>query len=225
MTEVVPESASLARLRNAWLESSHVPAGEACLSADWIWEAVTGAQTPEALASGLDHVTQCAACAEAWRVAHELLVATGQAGGERREGAAWKSWRVWLPAAAALIVLAGGVASDRGWFERRPTRSDSDVVRGGAAVLASTLTGTSCDRSACRLEWSDAGPGARYTVRVTSATLEPLSFATGLGAPAYTVPVSAVAALPPASEVLWQVEAVLPDGRRVASTTFVLTVR
>ena len=227
MSDVVPESASLTRLRDAWNASSHVPPGEMCLSAEWVWDAVIGRQSGVALEAGLAHVTQCAACAEAWRVAHELLMATGQLPAVARPTTAWPSWRVWVPAAAAVAVLFVGAGADRGWFDRATTGpGDADVIRGASPALTANLPeGAVCERAACRLSWSDAGDGARYTVRVTTGDLAPVAVATGLAEPAFTIPASDLQALAPQADVLWQVEAVLPDGRRLSSATFSIVVR
>lgn len=227
MTEIVPESASLTRLRNAWLESIHVSAGDACLAADWVWDAVTGQQRPADLEAGLAHVTQCASCAEAWRVAHELAVGTGQVRAGRRTADAWGAWRVWLPAAAAVVVLLAGTGSDRGWFDRPSTGAgDANVIRGASAALSTAMPDPqACDRSDCRLSWTDAGTGARYSVRVTTSELAPVAFVNDLQERTFTVPATALGALAKDAEVLWQVEALLPDGRRVSSATFPLTVR
>ncbi len=227
MSDVVPESASLTRLRDAWIESSHVPPGEACLSAEWMWDAVLGRQSAAGLERGLGHVTECAACAEAWRLAHELLLATGQTPVASRRERSFVSWHVWVPAAAAVAVLFVGAGADRGWFDVATTGpGDADVIRGASPGLISNLPdGAVCDRSACRLSWSDAGADARYSVRVTTLDLVPVVVATGLVEPAFTIPAGDLRALGREADVLWQVEAVLPDGRRMSSATFSLVVR
>jgi hypothetical protein len=191
-----------------------------------MWDAVGGRQSPAALEAGLAHVAECANCAEAWRVAHELLVATGQMPAASPSRASSSAWRVWVPAAAAVVVLLGGVALDRGWFDGAQSTGDADVVRGTSTGLTTSLAdGATCDRAACRLTWSDAGEGARYTVRVTTADLEPVAAIAGLAETQYTIPVDRLRALAPRADVLWQVEAVLPDGRRVSSATFSLVTR
>jgi hypothetical protein len=226
VSDVVPESASLARVRTAWLEAAPVPAGEACLDAGWIWDALSGTRSPADIETGLAHVAQCAACAEAWRLAHELMVETGQVVPSRPAAPAWQSWRVWLPAAAAVVLLVGGTVVDRGWLGRGPAGPEADVVRGGAPTLSSTMAEpAACARAACRVTWTDAGAGARYTIRVTSGTLEPVAYASGLATPAYDLPAAKLQTLAPGAEVLWQVDAVLPDGQRLASSTFPLVVR
>ena len=227
MSDVVPESASLTRLRDAWMQSSHVPRGETCLSSDWMWDAVSGRQPPADLEAGLAHVAQCAECAEAWRMAHELLVATGQLPALTAGARTWPSWRVWLPAAAALVVLVIGAGADRGWFDGPAARpGDAEVVRGASPALTTAMRdGSACERAACRLAWNDAGDGARYAVRVTTADLATVAVTTGLTEPGYTIPAERLRAVEPGADVLWQVEAVLPDGRRLSSATFSLVVR
>lgn len=229
MSDDVPESASLARLRNAWLESTAADDERACLSPAWIWDAVQGAHASDELERGLAHVAQCGACAEAWRVAHEMVTLEALPA-SRASGAgtvrASTSWKVWLPAAAALVVFLGGTGYDRGWFDRDAPRRPGTVMRGASPVIGSTMgDAAACDRAACTLAWTDAGAGARYSVRVTRADLEPVITTSGLTQPSYTIPAAALRPVEPGREVFWQVDAVLPDGRRLSSPTFVLHVR
>ena len=70
------------------------------------------------------------------------------------------------------------------------------------------------------LRWSPGPEGTRYDVRVTDRRLEHLARAVSLERPEYTVSAAVLAGLEPGSVVLWQVEMVLPDGRRFASRTF-----
>jgi len=228
VSDDVPESASLARLRNAWLESTDAPDDRACLDPTWIWDAVHGRHAPESLERGLAHVAQCGACAEAWRLAHEMVTAEAPApsrASSRGPAPAWTSWKVWLPAAAALVVFVGGTGYDRGWFERTSPGGQGNVVRGASPAIASTMGATGCDRSACTLMWSDAGAGARYDIRVTRADLEPVIATSGLTQTAFAIPAAALRTVAPGGDVFWQVDAVLPDGRRLSSPTFVLQVR
>jgi hypothetical protein len=75
------------------------------------------------------------------------------------------------------------------------------------------------------LKWSSAGPDARYDVTVTTAALEPVSFARDLEEPRYEVPESDLAGVPSGSKLYWQVTARLPDGASNRSPTFVVTIR
>jgi hypothetical protein len=71
------------------------------------------------------------------------------------------------------------------------------------------------------LRWTEAAPGARYSVRVLSKDLRPLAGAEGLERPEYLVPAEALQSVPPGGEIVWSVEARSRDGLRVASPTFI----
>jgi hypothetical protein len=79
-------------------------------------------------------------------------------------------------------------------------------------------------RSQCVLRWSPGRPGSRYDVRVATEALEPVATGRGLGVAEYRVPDEALASLPGGTKLLWQVEALLPDGSRWTSPTFVVRI-
>jgi hypothetical protein len=75
------------------------------------------------------------------------------------------------------------------------------------------------------LRWSDAGQGARYSLTVTTADLAPVFSRTGLLETEALVPEEALAKLPAGAELVWTVEALLPDGTRLSSPAFVARLK
>jgi hypothetical protein len=60
---------------------------------------------------------------------------------------------------------------------------------------------------------------------VTTESLQVVATFGQLVEPAVVVPESALVSLPAGTRVLWRVEAVLPDGERVASPTYVARLK
>jgi hypothetical protein len=96
------------------------------------------------------------------------------------------------------------------------------VMRAGEEIAIRSLVPESAPlpREACVLKWSEPAGGARYTVRVGTEDLSPVARAENLDRAEYTVPAKDLERIPPASVLVWRVEAVLPDGRRIASPGF-----
>ena len=126
----------------------------------------------------------------------------------------------WLPAAAALAAILALVAVVVPWdtvlrpASPGPRSGQHDgiesLVPDGAILPADEFT----------LRWSPAPEGARYTVRVTDSRLRHVAAGEALVRAEFTVPEEALTGLAAGDIVLWQVEAVLPDGSRVTSRTF-----
>ena len=186
---------------------------DACPPAAEIWSAVRGELTAEQRRALIDHTSACGACAEAWRLAMDVSrdpISTHRP---------W--WRTFAPlaAAAALILALGGGL----WLWRAPGPVDTPGFRGGDAPVIRSLVpeGKALPRQDFRLRWSEGPEGSNYDVRVTTESLQVLAGGRRLAEPSFLVPESALAPLPKDSKILWRVEAVLPDGERVASPTFV----
>lgn len=184
-----------------------------CPAAEAIWDAVTGAASPALASQVVEHTSRCFACAEAWRLAHEF-------GGRpiAEPGRAGPGLRSWTALAAAVITLAAGTGIVL--MLRRGT--PPVVMRAGEEVAIQSLVPetTPLARNACVLKWSELAAGARYTVRVGSEDLSPISYVENLDRNEFTIPPADLETLPPGSVIVWRVEAVLPDGRRVASPGF-----
>ncbi|HEY7497625.1 MAG TPA: hypothetical protein VH740_03895 [Vicinamibacterales bacterium] len=194
--------------------------GPNCPDPDQIWGAVTRELPLAEREAIIDHTIECGACAEAWRLAVECardVVSTNA----RSSAGAWTATR-WLgiAAAAAVIVAAAGIAV---WFGRsgapefrQPDRDAPQSMLAPDAVLP---------RDRALLQWSAGPPGALYDVTVTTEDLAVITSIRGLDQAEYVLPKERLTGLGPNTRLLWRVVAELPDGRRLASPTFEVTVR
>ena len=133
--------------------------------------------------------------------------------------------RSWLPlAAAAVLLLAIAFAI------QRPVDVPPVIERGEetAAPLRSALEeGVKMPRSNFELRWeaADDWQEARFSLRVTTTDLQLITEVQDLEETRYRVPPEALDGLPTPSPLLWQVEAVRPNGQRVRSSTFLIEVQ
>jgi hypothetical protein len=188
-----------------------------------VWLAVTGELDAPARRAIVGRMATDPALAEAWRVALELWSAA-------HEGAAATSapasdsrmWPVWRIAAAAVVVLALA-----GTFVVLRDRATGDVVRDRPSVTIESqlAAGALLPRDDFRLRWTPALEGSRYDARVTTEDLRLITTAAELTTAELVVAPALLAGLPPGTRVLWQVDAILPDGSRISSATFVATLR
>jgi hypothetical protein len=192
---------------------------------DRIWLAVSGVLPPEERHALVERMATDPACAEAWRVAHELWLASQ---GRARDAAGdstgpsprrWTS--AWLGAAAVLLV-----GTTIGLITLRDER-EGDEFRSspGYAVESRVADDATLPREAFLLRWAPGPEGSRYQIRVTTDDLTVLAAAADLGVPEFLVAAPLLSRLPAGAAVLWQVDAYLPDGQRVTSRTFVTHVR
>ncbi len=209
-------------LREAFASRPDHAQGTACPSPDDLLQAFTGAAARDARREVIAHLATCAACAADWRLAQELLpdeVGLGARGEEPEPAPVVRGpWlRPVLLAVAAGVVAALGI----GLLPRLTSREAPGYREGAGSVLRALLPDDApLPRDAFRLRWSFAEAGARYAVTVSDATLEPLAEAHDLEPTEFVVPPDALDALPDGAQLLWQVEARLPDGRQVRSSTF-----
>src|SRR5436853_381237 len=75
------------------------------------------------------------------------------------------------------------------------------------------------------LRWSPLAGAVAYDVQVSTEDLRAVVAAKGQTATEYRVPESALAGLPPGARLLWQVDAVRPDGTHENSPTFVTPLK
>lgn len=219
-----PDS-ELTRLR----ERFRAAAGEAerpadCPAAERLWDALHHRLSSGECRSIIDHTARCPACAEAWRLARDIssTAATAQVEAERTglgpvHGVGWRRW-VPLAAAAALVVVVGMMLRHGHVRDDHPPQ-----YRTGDEIAIRSLLpqGIPLARSACQLRWSAGPEGSRYTVEVANADLEVIVRSRGLESTEFTVPFDRLAGLPPGAELLWRVEAILPDGRTITTPTFI----
>ena len=181
-----------------------------------IQRALEGDLSRDELDELLRRATSEPALARAWRLARELRAELGTE--PVRPSTGRPGHWVWGSAAAAAAVAALLVVAVRAPeppVERAPERATI-----GTAVPDSSAL----PRAAFRLAWGPVIPGARYTVEVLDENLELVDRATDLDAAEHTVPAVALERLEAGSILYWRVEALLPDGERLSSPTFVQTV-
>ncbi|MEM1182726.1 MAG: hypothetical protein AAGM22_30560 [Acidobacteriota bacterium] len=128
----------------------------------------------------------------------------------------------WLALAASMLVAAGVAL-----LVQRPPPSDPPYRRlpAGEPRIESRLhSDTWRHGSALELEWTEIA-GARYDVVVTTESLDILREELGLATPSLRVEPAEIDAMADGDAVLWHVEAILADGRRVSSPVFRVVVR
>lgn len=220
MTSAEPTDA---RIREAFLARAEraVP-GDGCPDPGLVWSAVRGELPHERIREVGLHATGCAACAEAWQLAREVSRASQPepvpfrrpSHATRRARARWIGLAVATAAAlfAIALLLPGGTMVGQ---EGRET------LRGAEETIHPlTDPGRRLARSSCTLRWN--GPAAsRWEIRVATEDLRVIVEAVDLDSTEFVVPAEALAGLPPGSKIVWQVHAKLPDGRRLASRSFV----
>jgi hypothetical protein len=212
MSEVEKEFATLSRAFAARKQSSAALAQ--CPDPQQLFEAASGSLASEQRLNIVDHVSQCAECSQAWRLAVEL---DARPGGEAEK----PKRNVRFSAFAASVVCVVGIAA----FLLMPTKQQPvyrDVVDTYTPVSQVT---DSLPRDHFLLRWSPGPPGSTYLVRLTTSNLAPLLVVPDVQSPELTVPGSALKNVASGEQLLWQVEAQLPDGQRIASDTFVVTLR
>jgi len=191
--------------------------GRSCPESAELWDAAAGA-LPFARARALvDHASRCAQCSEALRIARDV----------RAEAPAEAPAAVPFLARRELPVLAGlGLAAAVGAFlVLRPAPPDTATVERGlsSASASEALRALSPDHQhpdAVVLRWA-AYPGAgSYNVTVLTPELQVIHRAVGVSEAELRVPAAALRPSGTARELLWNVDAVLPDGRTVGSPTF-----
>lgn len=199
--------------------SESAVSGPDCPTPGEIWETARGGESPVRASAVVDHTSRCFACAEAWRLAREIsgrrIPEPGSAGSTPTSRV--PGLRTWTALTAAAVVVTAGLGV---LMYRRST--PPFVMRAGEEVAIHSLVPESAPlpREGCVLRWSKAADGARYTVRVGTEDLAPIALAENLDQPEYTVQIKDLEKVPPGSAFVWRVEAVLPDGRRLASPGF-----
>ncbi|HEU5135762.1 MAG TPA: hypothetical protein VFU13_11505 [Steroidobacteraceae bacterium] len=211
MSDARRELETLARAFAA-RQGRHDPS--ACPPAEQLFEAASGGLDRERRFAIVDHVSKCAECAEAWRLAMEL--------GARPASRVGESARAKLPryAAAASVMVAVGLTAYfvRPGYEQPPQYRD--VANGQAPV---SRIGERLSRRQFVLRWSAGPEGSTYAVRLTTADLVLVFEKQDITGVELAVPAAMLEKVPAGEPLLWQVEVHLPNGQRVTSQTFVVT--
>jgi hypothetical protein len=191
--------------------------GQGCASPEEIWDAVSGRLGQVRVGELVDHTIRCGDCAQLWRLAREAHAA----GEEPRPATVVRPWR-WVRwtgvgaaglAAAAMLLLVA----------RRPAVENPE--RGSPEARIVSTTARELPREAFLLRWAPVGPGARYHIEVVLADLTEIDRAAELQTPERQVPVAALERVPSGTDVLWRIEARLPDGETVSSAPFRTRIR
>jgi hypothetical protein len=191
--------------------------GRSCPEPAELWDAAAGALPFARSRALVEHASRCADCSEALRIARDV----------RAEAPAEAPAALPLRRRRELPVLAGlGLAAAVGAFlVLRPASPDLATVERGmsAAGTSEALRALSPDHQhpdAVVLRWA-AYPGAgSYNVTVLTPELQVLHRAVGVSEAELQIPAAALRQSGTARELLWNVDAVLPDGRTVGSPTF-----
>lgn len=191
-------------------------AGGECPDTEKIWDAVGGTLGPEETRQLVDHFVACPSCATDWRMAMPAGTAAGAkvvAFRPRRRIAQWAG----LAAAAAVAAFAFIAVYQ--WITPDPYEP---VYRATDAIIRTLVAeDVALPRKQAVLRWTPAGEDARYSVEVGKTDLTPLASAHDLKETEFVIPPEALGGLDAGTTIVWQVEALLPDGRRIVSEAFV----
>ncbi len=204
--------------------------GSGCPPAGEYWSAAAGELPFERVRALVDHGVRCAECAEAWRILADVrraqdLSATGDpptipppvphAGAPRRT-----RLRALLPLVGVALAAAGV------WLVLRPpTPRPPPVVRGNGGIPAVRAESPEVQPAAgAVLRWSEVPGASSYNVTVLTPELVVVHRALGVAGRELRLP-DTVGARAAGGGLLWNVDAVLSDGRTVASPTFELRLR
>lgn len=215
----------LTGLRTAFAAPAAAPDPESCPAPETIWEAARGELPPAELREVVEHTAFCAACAEDWRLAAELVrpsAAAERAPGKVLQGR-FGQWRPWLAAAAlaAGLLVAVGIYRTGSFGPAAPTYREA----GSESVRSLLAEGQALPRQRAVLRWSPVAGAESYDVRISTEDLRLALAAQSLKTASYSIPESDLARLPPGTKLLWQVDAVFPDGTRRSSQTFTTPLR
>ncbi|HKH46297.1 MAG TPA: zf-HC2 domain-containing protein [Thermoanaerobaculia bacterium] len=226
MNPIKREEGELAKLRRAFAsvpQPASAPA--ACPSPEKIWEAVRGELPSREIQAIVTHMAGCAACAEDWRLAMALqrpAAGVSNVIPAAQRFSAGQRLRNWGLAAAAVLAL--GVFGVQ--WARQANQQDYTYRGEQTAIHSLVEEGQALPRNQFLLRWSaPETPGATYDVEVSTEDLRAIASGDDLREPQLLVPASALAGLPPGTRLLWKVDAELPQGEHVSSTTFVTTVQ
>lgn len=189
---------------------------------DTIWAAVRGELPPQQMREVVEHTTMCASCAEDWRLAADLSKETVAEEIKPAANVVYGRFKQWRPLAAVAAMAAGillviGIQSDDAI---KPGQEPGYRNEQRTEVRSLLPEGQALPRQAAALRWSPVPGAVSYNVQVTTEDLRAVASQESLTGTEYRLPESALSGLPAGSQILWQVEAVFPDGTRQTSETF-----
>ena len=212
MSDAQREFENLAR---AFAEREGKHATSACPPAEQLFEAASGGLDREQRLKIVDHVSQCAECTQAWRLAMEVGARPVSSGADSGRA------RISNFAMAASVILAVGLTT---YFVRQGPE-ESPQYRDAAHRLAPvSRTGDKLSRNSAALRWSPGPKGSTYAVRLTTADLVLVLEKQDITSVELAVPAAVLEKMRSGEQLLWQVEVRLPDGQRIESETYVVTL-
>ncbi|HSK75954.1 MAG TPA: zf-HC2 domain-containing protein [Thermoanaerobaculia bacterium] len=194
---------------------------------DTIWSAVRGELPPNELREVVEHTAMCASCAEDWRLAAEFERQAAAETAKPAPNVVYGRFRQWRPIAAAaamaagILIVVGIQTRDRSDLMQEPGYRNEQRTE----VRSLLPEGQALPRQAAELRWSPVPGASLYNVQVTTEDLRVVASQESLSKTEYRLPESALTGLPAGSQILWQVEAVFPDGTRQTSETFFTTLQ
>jgi len=199
--------------------------GPDCPAPDTFWAAAAGELPFEQVRALVDHGAHCGRCAEAWRILADVRREAGEAVTAPARPPA-------LPPAApsrrrTLVPLAVSAMAAVGlWVVLRPAPPrPAPVERGnGRAVTVRAESSAVQPAGEAVLRWSEVPGATSYNVTVLTPDLVVVHQAVGVAAHELRLP-QGVGQRAAGGGLLWNVDAVLPDGRTVASPTFELHLK
>ena len=202
-----------------------------CPPADAFWAAAAGELPFERVRALVDHGATCARCAEAWRILADVRRAAAAADaaetvpGARPVLAPARS-RLPLRTRALLPLAASAMAAVGLWVVLRPPPVHPPPVERGSGNAPAVRAESPEVQAAgdARLRWSEVPGATSYNVTVLTPDLVVLHQAVGISGHALQLP-EGVLRKAAGGGLLWNVDAVMPDGRTVASPTFELRLR
>jgi hypothetical protein len=197
--------------------------GAACPPAEDFWAAAAGELPFEQVRTLVDHGARCARCADAWSILADVRRAAAGAtdapapvqplAGAPLHARRWRR-RSFMPLAFSAVVAAGL------WAVLRPTTPEPlSVERGTTAPTVQARSPAVQPAAGAVLRWSEVPGASSYNVTVLTPDLVVVHQALGLATSELHLP-EGVARRAAGGELLWNVDAVLKDGRTVASPTF-----
>jgi hypothetical protein len=209
------EPTDVARLRRAFASLRDDGTSEP-FDSERIFEALHGDMSPDERQAVVDELLTNPAAAESWRLAREMAPESDvTAAVDRARDSRRPTWH-WISVAAAVLLVAGV-----GWQFAPWRAADEPVYRGveSRAIVSALPQGGDVSRAQPVLRWNVV-EGARYRVRVLAPDLQLLEESPETAAAEYTLTPQALARIPPAGQILWQVEARIPGEVVVTSPTF-----
>ncbi len=191
-----------------------------------LWDALSGELKPHQRRELIEQTAASPELAEEWRLAQALqdeIRAADERAPVSHPAFTRASPRPWQLALAALLLAAVGLWLLSDWqTEPGPASGGEPIVRNsGGKKLSSLLPADALlSRQAPVLRWQGL-EGARYDLRVSNLELVLLAEGRDFAEPRFELPAELFDQLPAGSEILWQVEAILPSGERLISETFV----